>query len=190
MSGWIWLAIGVLFFGGLLWGFMVGRSTNTAHQQAKRLEEELNQVRGEFGQYKEQVTTHFATTAELVNNLTASYRAVYQHLATSSQSLCGDNAPKLSMEGSERLLAEGRQDERDVTPAAEPATEPATEAVAAATETPPEPVAAEPAEAPAAETPAAETKPTSGNGSGQEEPTTTAEAPPQRATEPESRAIH
>ncbi len=188
MSGWILLAVAVLFFGGLLWGFMVGRSTNTAHQQAKRLEGELNEVRGEYDQYKEQVTQHFATTAELVNNLTASYRAVYQHLASSSQSLCGDNAPKLSMEGGDRLLAERSQDERDVTP--ETAAEAAAEA---STEAPVEVQAEAPAEVKAEAEPVArvETKPTSGNGAGQDAPAAETEVPPPlRANEPESRAVH
>ncbi len=200
MSGWILLAVAVLFFGGLLWGFMVGRSTNTAHQQAKRLEGELNEVRGEYDQYKEQVTQHFATTAELVNNLTASYRAVYQHLASSSQSLCGDNAPKLSMEGGDRLLAERSQDERDVTP--ETAAETAAEAAAEASTEAPVEVQAEastevkaeaPAEVKAEAEPVArvETKPTSGNGAGQDAPAAETEVPPPlRANEPESRAVH
>ncbi len=96
MNEWMWwIALAVLFAAGLGLGFLWGRSRTDEAQKAKSLEEELRQAQDEMNRYKEQVAAHFATTAELMEKLTADYRSVYQHLAESSEALCGPDAPRL-----------------------------------------------------------------------------------------------
>ncbi|MBT00293.1 MAG: DUF1043 domain-containing protein [Oceanospirillaceae bacterium] len=73
---------------GLVIGYLLGRGGEGKKQQ---LTEELDNARAELARYKDEVTEHFETTAELVNGLTDQYRRVHQHLATGAQSLCTDD---------------------------------------------------------------------------------------------------
>ena len=69
---------------GLLLAALVGRffgSSAEAQRQAKQAEQSLDH-------YKAQVTAHFEKTAELFGDLSDSYRAVYEHMASSAQGLC------------------------------------------------------------------------------------------------------
>ena len=43
-----------------------------------------------FQDYRDQVTHHFMRTSELVQEMTQSYRSVYEHLASGAQQLCGE----------------------------------------------------------------------------------------------------
>lgn len=70
-------------------GYSIGRSQNDGKEKLKQAEEELTQ-------YKEQVAQHFGKTAELFDKLTHDYRDVYEHLAQSSENLCGDQVPRIS----------------------------------------------------------------------------------------------
>ena len=91
-------------------------------RQVKRLEAELDELRKEHEGYKGNVTQHFHRTAELVGEMTASYKAVYDHLATGAQALC-EGPPALSSSGfgEPRLITEGsvKVGEQDDAPAAE-----------------------------------------------------------------------
>ncbi len=53
----------------------------------RELEERLYRSEDELKKYQQDVTQHFAQTSELVNNLTRSYREVYEHLANSALKL-------------------------------------------------------------------------------------------------------
>ena len=138
-----------------------------SRREVDRLTGELTALKTEHESYKGHVTTHFQKTSELVANMTASYKAVYDHLATGAQSLCSETdaleAPKF---GSPKLIFD---------PTIELATKPAAAAEEAPTETAPttpsEPVAESVTESPAAtstetsgnESPATESKPESGS---------------------------
>ena len=56
------------------------------------LEAELGQLNASFTDYRDQVTSHFMHTSELVQEMTQSYRKVYEHLATGAQHLCDDSS--------------------------------------------------------------------------------------------------
>ncbi|WP_370981397.1 YhcB family protein [Agaribacterium sp. ZY112] len=75
----------VFCLGGLL-GAIISRSIFPPEQQ-KQLEENLNNSRKELDQYQRDVAQHFAETAQLVNNLTQSYKSVHDHLATGALQL-------------------------------------------------------------------------------------------------------
>jgi uncharacterized membrane-anchored protein YhcB (DUF1043 family) len=80
------------------------------YNQALRLQEELCELRKRFSDYRDQVSRHFMRTSELVQEMTQSYRAVYEHLASGAQELCEEelDTPSLDAPG-ENLLAEGGQ---------------------------------------------------------------------------------
>ncbi|MDQ2078261.1 YhcB family protein [Marinimicrobium sp. ABcell2] len=55
--------------------------------RTRELEERLYRAENELKKYQQDVTQHFSRTSELVNNLTHSYREVYEHLANSALKL-------------------------------------------------------------------------------------------------------
>jgi uncharacterized membrane-anchored protein YhcB (DUF1043 family) len=70
----------IVFCLGCLLGALVSRSFFPPEQQ-KQLEDSLQTSREELEQYQREVAQHFADTAKLVQNLTASYKDVHDHLA-------------------------------------------------------------------------------------------------------------
>lgn len=107
MELWMWIIATAMAAAGFMWGFTFGRQgkseSSGAKERAKALEAEVGKLKTEFGAYREQVNDHFRTTADLVNHMTTSYKAVYEHLASGSQQLCSgevmlelDEAPRLT----------------------------------------------------------------------------------------------
>ena len=107
MELWMWIIVVALAVGGFLYGLMLGRSRTDDSElekaKSRSLEGELTTMKDEFSRYREDVNSHFKTTAELIQQMTDSYKAVYRHLASGSQDLCSgqvmldlDDAPRLS----------------------------------------------------------------------------------------------
>ena len=110
----IW-ATGILSFAlGLVLGcigtyLFLGRYSQTA-----RLHEELSELRERFSDYRDQVTQHFMRTSELVREMTQSYRAVHEHLATGARELCEGYVEAPSLDTSKKdLLAENAHPDDD-----------------------------------------------------------------------------
>jgi uncharacterized protein len=101
----MWFVGLILFALGLAAGYALHYFRNPDHDRNKALEAELESLRQESNRYREQVTQHFQRTSELVQDMTQSYRAVYEHLANSSQQLCGDRVsnPRLDLPERGRL---------------------------------------------------------------------------------------
>ena len=136
MEAYIWLILAGMLAVGVLVGFFVGRSKgDTSAPRVKELEDSLTQAEQDMQQYRGQVTGHFEKTATLFNQLTNDYREVYEHLANSSEQLCGDQVAKLKGLTAETKVLEGEgkkmESSTDETvsatkPAAEAASEPQT----------------------------------------------------------------
>lgn len=81
MENWIWIMLalvaGVLLGGGAVW--WLGRNRGDGRSVAE-LEKE-NQ------RFKAEVTDHFVETARLINQMTDSYKAVFDHLSGGAQQL-------------------------------------------------------------------------------------------------------
>jgi uncharacterized membrane-anchored protein YhcB (DUF1043 family) len=94
-----------LFVVGVVCGAVVASVVLPSRREVDRLTGELTALKSEHESYKGHVSEHFLKTSELVANMTASYKAVYDHLATGAQSLCSDTdaleAPKF---GSPKLI--------------------------------------------------------------------------------------
>jgi uncharacterized membrane-anchored protein YhcB (DUF1043 family) len=87
-STWVF---GILVFAiGLALGCMATYLAVARYGRTRELQKELNQLKDHFTDYRDQVTRHFMRTSELVQEMTQSYRAVYEHLANGAQHLCGD----------------------------------------------------------------------------------------------------
>ena len=108
-------ATGILGFAlGLVLGcigtyLFLARYSQTAH-----LRKELSELRERYSDYRDQVTRHFMHTSELVQEMTRSYRAVYEHLATGAQELCEGTAETPSLDTPEKdLLVENAHPDDD-----------------------------------------------------------------------------
>jgi hypothetical protein len=123
-------AVGVLLL-GIIVGAIAARLVLPSRRQLRRLSSELEALRAEHAAYRANVTRHFETTSGLVANMTASYKAVYDHLAAGAQSLCdGSKALEAGEFGAPRLVFDQRVDverldaESDRTPEEAPVTPP------------------------------------------------------------------
>ncbi len=78
---------------GLLAGLAIGRRTSAAGQKYREVERKLDQVLQDKKLYEDEVVEHFTETAQLLNNLTESYRGVHNHLAAGAATLCKGAGP-------------------------------------------------------------------------------------------------
>ena len=98
----LWL-IGIGFLAvGIAIGYFVAGRVNNNPTKIGELEQQLQDLQRSQSRYRDEVSEHFSTTAELVQQMTDSYRDVYQHLANGAQDLCsGEVASKLLPASSE-----------------------------------------------------------------------------------------
>lgn len=80
----------LLLAAGVVIGLVGGYLAFPAIREAKRLRIELDRTLQEQESYKASVNSHFRKTAELVGEMTRSYAAVYDHLATGARNFCDD----------------------------------------------------------------------------------------------------
>ncbi len=111
MEGWMWLILASMFGVGGVLGYVLGRSKGDNHQKIRELENSLSERATELESYRAEVAQHFGKTAELFNKLTTDYREVYEHLAASSEALCGDQAAKLNAKVPDNKLLDAQSDE-------------------------------------------------------------------------------
>jgi uncharacterized membrane-anchored protein YhcB (DUF1043 family) len=78
---------------GLLLGWLIGRRTSNANLKYREIERRLDQVLQDKKVYEDDVVAHFSETAQLLNNLTESYRDVHNHLANGAATLCEGEGP-------------------------------------------------------------------------------------------------
>lgn len=77
---------------GLIAGFFIAQRTSPSQQSQRQMEQHLAELQQQQQDYQHEVTEHFTETAELLNQLTSSYRDVHNHLAKGAQRLAGDAA--------------------------------------------------------------------------------------------------
>ena len=125
----MWFVGLIIFVLGLAAGYALHYFLNPDHDRNKVLEAELQALRQESNRYRDQVTEHFQRTSELVQGMTQSYRAVYEHLASSSQQLCGERVsnPRLDLPEQGRLPGTSGAEDREAaeSPPSQPQAPPA-----------------------------------------------------------------
>ena len=106
-------AIGIMaLLLGIALGAMVTYSMVARNNRTHKLQRELAQLSERFTDYRDQVGQHFMHTSDLVKEMTRSYRAVYEHLATGAHHLCAEDpeAPALGHQKKEQLAAQNTED--------------------------------------------------------------------------------
>ena len=88
MSIWL-IAIGSLAV-GIVIGIAFTRRLGTDATRIQQLEEKLESMSESHTEYRTNVSEHFNMTSELINQMTDSYKKVYEHLASGAQDLCSD----------------------------------------------------------------------------------------------------
>lgn len=117
-SGITGVIIGILIGGVAAWIWLKGRSGSAGSVETLKRENE---------RFREEVNEHFVQTAELINQLTDSYKAVFDHLSDGAEKLVDQDAvrermPQVSDE-EVRLKRLGAPLEKSVAEEAAPATE-------------------------------------------------------------------
>lgn len=95
----IWITGIAAFLAGAGIGALLYKVLRSDEARVKALETKLQELSEEHENYKSSVHSHFNGTARLLNEMTDSYRNVYQHLAKGAQNLCPDYiSSQLSLE--------------------------------------------------------------------------------------------
>lgn len=85
---WEYALIGLV--GGLIIGALAMRFGNRKLRQQQVLQHELEKSKAELDEYRQELVSHFARSAELLDNMATDYRQLYQHMAKSSNNLLPD----------------------------------------------------------------------------------------------------
>ncbi len=101
-----WLFVVVVFVVGSILGFAFFTLRYRNSRRLKKLQDELDAKTEELEIYREDVSEHFLKTAELVDNLTQSYKAVYDHLEGGAYQLVGDEKFRKQLEQRKQLQLE------------------------------------------------------------------------------------
>lgn len=86
---WEYALIGLVV--GIVIGAVAMRFGNRKLRQQQSLQYELEKNKAELEEYREELVSHFARSAELLDNMATDYRQLYQHMAKSSSSLLPGN---------------------------------------------------------------------------------------------------
>jgi uncharacterized membrane-anchored protein YhcB (DUF1043 family) len=92
------------FIVGCLLSLLLTRSLSPSEKKSRVLETRLQETEEKLSSYQEEVTDHFAQTAQLVNSLTQNYKEVHEHLAGSALKLA-------NVDISRQLLSAGVDDD-------------------------------------------------------------------------------
>lgn len=95
---WEYALIGLVV--GIIIGAVAMRFGNRKLRQQQALQYELEKNKAELDEYREELVSHFARSAELLDTMAHDYRQLYQHMAKSSSSLL----PELSAEANPSVI--------------------------------------------------------------------------------------
>ena len=72
---------------GIIVGAVAMRFGNKKLREQRSMQYELEKSKAELADYREELTNHFAQSAELLDNMARDYRQLYQHMAKGSNDL-------------------------------------------------------------------------------------------------------
>lgn len=82
---WEYALIGLVV--GIIIGALAMRFGNKKLREQRHMQYELEKTKAELSDYREELTNHFARSAELLDNMARDYRQLYQHMAKGSNDL-------------------------------------------------------------------------------------------------------
>lgn len=84
----LYIAIGVVV--GFILGALAVRFGNPKVREQNKIAFELKKSQAELEDYRKELTSHFAHSAELLDKMAKDYRQLYEHMASSSSALLPD----------------------------------------------------------------------------------------------------
>lgn len=107
----MWLTGIVCLAIGLAAGLLIARRLDsTSPGKVEELEARVLELQRFHDDYREHVSDHFSMTADLVQQMTESYRDVYQHLARGAQDLCNEEIASRLLPASDQMQPGGDVD--------------------------------------------------------------------------------
>lgn len=91
MNNLIFLLIGAVL------GFFISRLFSKPSTGAQSIQKNLEQSQAEFEAYRQQVSDHFTSSAELLEDLAKNYQDVYEHMARQSKTLLSEETEQPSL---------------------------------------------------------------------------------------------
>ncbi|MDA0148738.1 Z-ring associated protein ZapG [Vibrio sp. LaRot3] len=82
---WIYALVGLLV--GTVLGMIISRLTTPGYKKQKSVQKELDAAKFELEQQKQDLTDHFAQSAEMLDTIGKEYTKLYQHMAKTSSEL-------------------------------------------------------------------------------------------------------
>ncbi len=82
---WIYALVGLLI--GMVLGALICRLTTPGYKKQKSIQKDLDNAKFELEQQKQDLTDHFAQTAEMLDSVGKEYTKLYQHMAKTSSEL-------------------------------------------------------------------------------------------------------
>lgn len=82
---WIYALVGLL--AGAVIGFIISRLTAPNYKKQKNLYKDLETAKFQLEQQKQELTDHFAQSAEMLDSLGKEYTKLYQHMTKTSAEL-------------------------------------------------------------------------------------------------------
>lgn len=108
----VWVIGFICLVVGAAAGYFLAGRVSASPTRITELETQLQDLQRSHARYRDEVSEHFSTTADLVQQMTDSYRDVYQHLASGAQDLCsGDVARRMLPASSDGLPGRPQSDE-------------------------------------------------------------------------------
>jgi uncharacterized membrane-anchored protein YhcB (DUF1043 family) len=108
----VWVVGFICLVVGAAAGFLLAGRFSAGPARIAELETQLQDLQRSHSRYRDEVSEHFSTTADLVQQMTDSYRDVYQHLASGAQDLCSsDVARRMLPTPSDGLLGRALNDD-------------------------------------------------------------------------------
>ncbi len=108
----VWVIGFICLVVGAAAGYFLAGRVSASPTRIAELETQLQELQRSHSRYRDEVSEHFSTTADLVQQMTDSYRDVYQHLASGAQDLCsGEVARRMLPASSDALLGRVPDDE-------------------------------------------------------------------------------
>ncbi|WP_047048481.1 Z-ring associated protein ZapG [Vibrio mexicanus] len=82
---WIYALVGLLV--GTVLGVVIARISNPEYKKQKTVKKDLEAAKYELEQQRQDLSDHFAQTAEMLDTLGKDYTKLYQHMAKTSSEL-------------------------------------------------------------------------------------------------------
>lgn len=82
---WIYAIVGLLV--GAILGIIISRLTTPQYKKQKTLQKDLESAKFALEQQRQELSDHFAQTAEMLDTLGKDYTKLYQHMAKTSTEL-------------------------------------------------------------------------------------------------------